>query len=63
MQSRWRQQVDDKVTDLIEKRLVELGHGGAADYPQYQMYVGYIKALRDVLEITKTVDQDMIGVN
>lgn len=47
--------------EKLNTRIEELANGSAADQNQYCGQVAYIRALRDVLDITHDIEVDMYG--
>lgn len=57
----FHRQLDVRVREVMDERMAALAEGGAADYPDYRHRVGYLEALRDVMEICRQLELERYG--
>ena len=55
-------ELEKEFVSMLEKHAAELVTGRANDWPDYRYRVGYMKALRDALEVARDVQARVLGV-
>lgn len=61
MHTRWSLKLEDKVTGRIADALDRISGAGAADYADYREQCGYIRGLRESLQLAQEVDAEILG--
>jgi len=46
---------------IIDDTMVQLAHGAANSYEEYHGYVGYIRAMNDVLRFCAEIEEERYG--
>jgi hypothetical protein len=60
---RFYQEMEKIIGEMLERQAAELVSGRSTDWPDYKFRTGYLKALRDVLEVAREANARVIGVN
>lgn len=60
---RFFQALEKELLDMLERHAAELVSGKAQSFDDYRYRIGYMKALRDVLEAARDANRRTIGVD
>jgi len=57
------QLIEAEVVEMLERHASEIVSGKAQSFDDYRFRTGYIKALRDVLEVARDANRRTIGID
>jgi hypothetical protein len=57
------QMLEKELGEMLERQAAELIASRAIDWADYKFRTGYVKALRDVLEVAREANRRAIGVD
>ena len=60
---RFFQNLEKEILEMLERHAAELSSGKAQSFDDYRYRVGYIKALKDVLEVARESNRRAIGLD
>ncbi len=55
-------EIETEIGEMLERHAAELVSGRSTDWADYRFRTGYMKALRDVLEVAREANKRVIGV-
>lgn len=56
-------EIEQEFGEMLERQAAEIVTGRAADWADYKFRTGYLKALRDALEVAREANKRVIGVD
>jgi hypothetical protein len=59
---RMMQELEKAFGEMLERQAAELVSGRSIDWADYKFRTGYVKALRDALEVARETNARVIGV-
>lgn len=56
-------EIEQEFGEMLERQAAEIVTGRATDWADYKFRTGYLKALRDALEVAREANKRVIGVD
>lgn len=56
-------EIEQEFGEMLERHAAEIVTGRATDWADYKFRTGYLKALRDALEVAREANKRVIGVD
>lgn len=56
-------EIEQEFGEMLERQAAEIVTGKATDWADYKYRAGYLKALRDALEVAREANKRVIGVD